>query len=212
MKSLTESMIKMYYKKELQKLKKRIKNYIVPIEYEKIEWISLNNRELYDFYNENYYDENNSEYIYWIDCCEKMPIGLTYLVFPPNSDNLNYFIGFIPNKDNKKTIIGCICYRKDYILRKGCDPVTIIETVEINYFYQGNGLLSLMLDSFTKWINKNQNIIVTDESISGQLCRVFEHIKDSLLKNGYFKNISLESNVDEEYIKKLSINNNRTNL
>ena len=62
-----------------------------------------------------------------------------------------------------------------------------------------------MLESFTKWINKNQNIIVTDESISGQLCRVFEHFKDSLLKSGYFKNISLESNVDEEYIKKLSI-------
>lgn len=212
MKSLTESMIKMYHKKELQKLKKRIKNYIVPIEYEKIEWISLNNVELYAFYNENYYDENNNEYIYWIDCYEKMPIGLTYLVFPPNSDNLNYFIGFISNKDNKKTIIGCICYRKDYILRKGCEPVTIIETVEINYFYQGNGLLSLMFDNFTKWINKNQNIIVTDESINGQLCRVFEHIKDSLLKSGYFKNISLESNVDEEYIKKLSINNNRTNL
>ena len=137
MNELTDKMKRCYSYHELIKLKENIKDYIVP--YEKIDWQVMDSYQMTKFMEENY-NCDKEDSIFWYDMSEKTPICMHYLVFPPYPKDMKFFVGTILNNVNKRTIIGCICY-KDVSLGKDCKIVTSIETIEINYFYQGKGLL-----------------------------------------------------------------------
>ena len=189
-------------KEQIIELKKRINDYIVPCDKNKITWQVFNYLQMQQFLNLNYYDNNNN-LIYWLDKGEETPIGMTFLTFPPYNEKIKFFIGTIDSHNGKKMIVGCICFFNHLQLAKNTDLVTSIETVEINYFYQGQGLLQIMLDEFSKIVLKNQNIIMTMESEMGKTCHVMNHLKESLLKVDFKKDIRFEDEIDDEYIKKL---------
>lgn len=198
MNELTDKMLKTYGYDELKELKERIRDYIVP--YDKIEWQMMDSYQMTEFMKENYNSDGNA--IYWYDNHDQMPIGLVYLVFPKYCKDLKFFVGTIPNRVNKRTIIGCICY-KDALISEDCDIVTSIETIEINYFYQGKGLLKEMLVEFSKIVNKKQNIIMTYESAKGKVCHIMNHLQEILRNNGFVNDIRFEDDMDDEYIDSL---------
>ena len=199
MNELTDKMKRCYSYHELIKLKENIKDYIVP--YEKIDWQVMDSYQMTKFMEENY-NCDKEDSIFWYDMSEKTPICMHYLVFPPYPKDIKFFVGTILNNVNKRTIIGCICY-KDVSLGKDCKIVTSIETIEINYFYQGKGLLKEMLNEFSKVVNRDQNIIMTQESAKGKICRIMSNLQTILRNNGFINDIRFEDNIDNEYIKSL---------
>ena len=153
------------------------------------------------FLNENYYKDGLNAN--WIIQDEIMPIGMYYLSNLSINNNLKYFIGVVKNTINKETIVGCIIYHDGLIINDKNELFTLIGTIEINYFYQGLGLLNRMLKNFLKIINKEQDVIMTNESNMGRICRVMNHLKKNFSDLGFKKNIYFEYEMDEIYSMKL---------
>lgn len=201
MKNLTDEMLKQYSYDELIELKNNIKKYIVPLWKKKIKWKILSSNEMEEFIKENYIV--NEDYVSWLDLGEESLLGMSLLPFPPYNKNLSFLIGTIKNKANKETLIGCIVFCKNFDFGINYDKLTFIEMVEINYFYQGHGLLKVMLNEFCKEIDKEQNIVMTIESSKGRLCRVMEHLKERLKNISFKKDIRFSLDVNDSYIKSL---------
>lgn len=200
MKELTDEMLKEYDKKGLKNLRENINNYIVNPDFNKIEWRVLNANEMEDFFYNNYY--MNEEFVSWFDLGENAPLGMCYLFFPPYDDGFKFFIGSIKNNINKETIVGCIIYKDNWQFNNENELFTLIETVEINYFYQGLGLLNIMFHNFGKKINKKQNVIMTNESYMGSICKVMNHLKNNLNILNFQKKICFEHEIEDSYNKK----------
>ena len=200
MKGLSPKMLSWYNSKELKKLSTMLTNYIVPVDKENIKWSIMKPMEMKEFFEKNY----GNDKVYWLDYYEKTPLGMTFLPFPPYSRSLKFFVGTIKNNLNLETIVGCIGFRDDCEICEDYELVTSIETVEINYFYQGMGLLNLMLSKFSEVINKDQNIIMTRESPMGKDCDILKHLKNNLTASGFNKDVRLEDDIDSEYLNKIS--------
>lgn len=196
MNELTDKMINDYSNEELIILKDNINNYIVPLNKKKIKWKVLKAFEMEQFINENYS-------ITWLDLGEESVFGMTLLPFPPYNDNLSFLVGTIKNKLNKETLVGCISYCNNFELGEKYNALTFIEIVEINYFYQGLGLLNIMLDKFCKVINQKQNIIMTMESSKGRICRIMKHLKTKLNMYSFKKDIRFQDDINDKYVKSL---------
>ena len=112
----------------------------------------------------------------------------------------------------KYTIIGVISYNDDVDIYYNREHVIDIETVEINYFYQGHGLLKVMMNEFVKNIDLSKNILITRESKSGEKHGVLRHLKDALNKVNYKRDIRFEHEIDKEYLDNLKRKNGKRKI
>lgn len=199
MRELTDQMLGDYTKEELITLKDNIANYIVNFNNEDIKWQIMNAIEIERFMYDNYYKDG--KFVSWNDLDINLPLGMFYLFFPPYAANFNFFIGTIKNKLNKETILGCIIYDEHFNPIGYNELFTCILTVEINYFYQGLGLLNVMFDNFCKVINKEQRIIMTIESMMGKRCQVMNHLKLNLNNYNFKKGTYFEYELEDKYFK-----------
>jgi len=194
-----------YYKyDELSKLKTWLNDYIVTIEKESIKWQVLSFDELQEFFKNNYYDNTSNEFVYWYESDDRLPIGMYFLTYPKRKRDIKYFVGTIKNNLNKETIIGCISYNDDCQIGENCDLVTSIEGVEINYFYRGQGLLKKLISEFSKVVDKNQNILVTNETPMGKKYQVMRHLQDGLMEHNFNADIRFEDEIDDAYLEKIT--------
>lgn len=171
-------------KKNLKLLKENILNYIIPLEKDKINYYVFTNEELNLFYKENYYINNmfvkgNNKYY-------NVPLGMHYLSLTLPS-NMKVFICSLPNNLNKETIIGSIIFNDNYSLNDR--NVFLIDTIEINYFYRGNGLLNLMYNEFVNRVNIDNDIMLTCLSQMGYAYEIDKKLALVLRKNKIDKNI-----------------------
>ena len=187
MKKLPIEVLDNYNKSELKKLKKYIKNYIVPLDINKIKYQILTNEELIKFYEENYYI--NYKFVEWHDNGFSNPLGMHFLSSNLPRD-MEVFMLTIPNKINRETIIGSIIYSDKYVTSLG-EIIFLIDTVEINYFYRNKGLLDIMYDEFIKRNNVDRDIILTCLTQMGYRCGVDKHLSKILKKNNIDKNVIL---------------------
>ena len=204
MRNLKDEILKGYNVRELLLLSERLINYIVPFSNSDIKWEVLDGFNMQRFFDENYYDAKKDDYVYWIDNFDKLPLGLYYLDFYQETSDSLYLVGSITNNISKRTIIGVICFRNDWLIGNNTNPVNFIDYVEINYFYQQHGLLDIMLKELSKYLLKNQALIVTEESRMGRVCHMMDHIKKVMRENNYDNDILFEYEINHEYIKKLT--------
>lgn len=197
-------------KKNLSNLKTNIENYIVPLE--NVKWIVIDGYSLEKFIELNY--SNGNRKVSWHEnfpelfkelertYYEVLPLGMHYLTFTPPHFR-KYLIGIVPNRVDKYTIIGAISYDDNQDIYYDRETVICIETVEINYFYQGQGLLGRMMDQFVQRIDLSKRILLTRESKEGKKHGVLKHLKDSLNKVGYQGDVRFEHEIDDEYLNSL---------
>jgi len=171
-------------------LKKWHDNYIVPLNKDEISWLDLNSEELQRFLNDNYYDNECNNYVGWYDSFIYGVFGMRYLGFGNIIPGFNYLIGIIPNNINKFTIVASLCYCKDYIFELGqVNGVNWIQTVETNYFYKNNGLFKMISEVIPKSIDFSKDLIMSEESIEGFNCHIFDRIKNELINCGFEKEV-----------------------
>ena len=165
------------------------KEYIDNIDLTKIEWINLNNQQLLDFYEENYLDKKEWQYVGNMDTWGT-PLGLRYLSFRPENKNYNYLLGMVKNNLDKKTIVAAMIYEPNYFIFKTQEiPVTFICTIETNIYFRNKGLSQQLCEQILNFINPSQHIIVTRETDMGKQCNMLNRLKESLLKNGFDKTV-----------------------
>lgn len=165
------------------------KEYIDNIDLTKIEWINLNNQQLLDFYEENYLDKKEWQYVGNMDTWGT-PLGLRYLSFRPENKNYNYLLGMVKNNLDKKTIVSAMIYEPNYFIFKNQEiPVTFICTIETSIYFRNKGLSKQLCDQILNFINPSHHIIVTRETDMGKKCNVLNKLKESLLRNGFDKTI-----------------------
>ena len=165
------------------------KDYIDNLDLNKIEWVNLNNQQLLDFYEENYLDKKEWQYVGNMDTWG-IPLGLRYLSFRPENKNYNYLLGLVNNNVDKKTIVAAMVYVPNYfIFTKQEIPVTFICTIETNLYFRNKGLSKQLCDQILNFINPSQHIIVTRETDMGKKYNMLNRLKESLLKKGFDKNI-----------------------
>lgn len=182
MKELPNNILKCSCEYKLFNLKNDIVNYMIQFSYDNIVWKSLTNNEMKMFLTNNYY--RNNKFITWDD---DTILGMHYLHWHLYTDK--YFIGMIKNNINKETIVGCISY---FDFHEIYGNINYISTVEINYFYQGMGLLDKMYENFVKELNFNKNVMITSESLIGRKCHVINNLTKVLRKNGYNGDIVID--------------------
>lgn len=187
MKKLPIEVLDNYNKSELKKLKKYIKDYIVPLDINKIRYQVLTNEELTKFYKENYYI--NYKFVEWNNNGFYNPLGMYFLSLNLPRD-MKVFMLTLPNKINKETIIGSIIYSDNFKTSLE-EQIFLIDTIEINYFYRNKGLLDIMYNEFIKSNNINKDIILTCLSQMGYTCHVDKHLSKMLKKNNIDKNVIL---------------------
>ncbi len=195
MKKLPIEVLDNYNKFELKKLKKYIKDYIVPLDINKIKYQILTNEELTEFYEENYYI--NFKFVEWYNNGYYNPLGMHFLSINLPRD-MKVFMLTIPNKINRETIIGSIIYSDNFKTSLE-EQIFLIDTIEINYFYRNKGLLDIMYNEFIKSNNINKDIILTCLSQMGHTCHVDKHLSKMLKKNNIDKNVILYD--EYKYIK-----------
>ena len=182
MRELPDDIIKNYSKFKLLNLEKNLVNYIVDFKLEDISWRSLTKEEMEIFLLDNYCVDNN--YHTWDN---GSILGMHYLQWYLYTDK--YFIGTVKNNIGKETIVGCISY---FNYHKIYGNVNYISTVEINYFYQGMGLLNEMYKNFINELDFDKDIMITNESMIGRERHVINNLEKTLKKVKYDKNIIID--------------------
>ncbi|MBR6690625.1 MAG: hypothetical protein IKL65_04780 [Bacilli bacterium] len=165
------------------------KDYIDNLDLNEIEWVNLNKQQLLDFYEENYLDKKEWQYVSNMDTWG-IPLGLRYLSFRPENKNYNYLLGLVKNNVDKKTIVAAMIYVPNYFVFTNQDiPVTFICTIETNLYFRNKGLSKQLCDQILNFINPSQHIIVTRETDMGKKYNVLNILKETLFKNGFDKTI-----------------------
>lgn len=165
------------------------KDYIDNLDLTKIEWINLNNQQLMSFYEENYLDRKEWQYVsnrdFW-----GYPLGLKYLSFQTQNPKYNFLLGLVKNNINKKTIIAAMIYEPEYFIFKNQEiPATFICTIETNSYFRNKGVCKQLCNEILNFINPSQPIIVTKETDMGKNYNVLNLLKETLFKNGFDKTI-----------------------
>ena len=182
-------------------------NYIESIDINNIEYISLNNDELMDFYLKNYYDSNNKlvAFSYNNDLNWNSPIGMYYLNFE-KMPGMKYILGIVNNNIGKKTIVSCLVYCDEYKMFSNLSEyITYLSTVETNIYFRNMGLYYNLINNSFRFMNPNQHILISEISNMEKNCHVFDSFVKIFRSNGFLMDISNESdNFDiNEYYKKI---------
>ena len=171
------------------------KNYIEGIDISNIKYINLTNDELMNFYIENYYDNKNIIIAGIYDDSKNIinPIGMYYLNFE-NMPGMKYILGIVNNNINKKTIVSALVYCDEYKMfsnQKGY--ITYLSTVETNKYFRNRGLYRDLINNSFKFINPNQNILISEISNMGKRCKVYNSFVQIFSDKGFEMNISNEN-------------------
>ena len=183
----------------MKKTDKWINDYIKNIDLKKIEWIKLNCDELNYFFEQNYLDKNDWEYVCDEDANNIYPtlLGMSYLNVD-NSSNVkdyNFLLGVVNNNINKKTVVCATIYLDEYFMFEEQEvPVTYISSMEVNSYFRNRGLYKKMCEVLINFINPNQHIITTKESKLGIKYNTFNILKNTLVSNGFEKSIFEDNN------------------
>ena len=188
-----------------QKHKKWYNKYIEGVKLSEVEWKKFNFNELMCFLHQNYYDEEYESFVMVRDESNNfLPIGMTYLSFNKLDTRDEYLVGLVPNNQGLKTIVACIIFKSKCLLEHdSIKPVTYIETVEVNKYFQRNGLFNQMISILPQFIDNNQNILLTPDAGMGRIVGVNEKIKRILTEQGFVSDIRDEYKIDEEYLTSL---------
>ena len=171
------------------------KNYIEGIDISKIEYINLTNNELMKFYMDNYYDNKNGTLAETYDDSLgwSSPIGMYYLNFM-SMPGMKYVLGVVNNNINKKTIVSALVYCDEYkISSTQSGYITYLSTVETNMYFRNRGLHSELINNSFRFINPNQNILISEISNMGKTCHIFNTFVKIFRNNGFVMDISNES-------------------
>ena len=183
----------------MQNMNRFIKDYIENVDLERIKWIKLNSKELDSFFEENYLDKKNWEYILDDNASNLFPtiLGMNYLnLDDPNNNKLSSFlIGIVDNNIDKKTVICATIYKEKYYIYNDQEvPVTYITTMEVNSYFRNKGVYKKMCEALIDFINPYQHIVTTKESQMGIKCNTFETLKRILISNGFKNRIFQDNN------------------
>jgi len=171
---------------------KWINNYIDGINLDEIEWLCLNIDGLNKFYEDNYLDRDIWQYV--VDNNKNgfycSPIGLRYLKIDNNDFNSKFLIGVVNNNINKKTIVGVMIYLDSYYMfNEQSEPLTYISSIEVNSFFWNRGIFKKICEESIRFINLEQNIILSNESEMGRIRNVGKVFREILIRNGFKGNI-----------------------
>ena len=171
------------------------KNYIEGIDISNIKYINLTNDELMNFYIDNYYDNKNIIIAGIYDDSRNIinPIGMYYLNFE-NMPGMKYILGIVNNNINKKTIVSALVYCDEYKMfsnQKGY--ITYLSTVETNKYFRNRGLYRDLINNSFKFINPNQNILISEISNMGKKFKVYNSFVQIFSDKGFEMNISNEN-------------------
>ena len=119
-----------------------------------------------------------------------MPLGLYYLSFKFINNDYSFLLGIVNNRIGKKTIVANIMYLENEFLFSGqINPCTYISSVEVNAYFQNQGIYKKMCEAFIQYVDYDQHIVVSRESEMGKKCRVFDTLKTTLITNGFQKKV-----------------------
>lgn len=165
------------------------KQYIEDLDLTKIEWVNLNNEQLMNFYNENYLDKEDWQYVSNQDSWGT-PFGLRYLSFRNQNLNYSFLLGLVKNNIDKKTIVAAMIYIDKYFLFKSQEvPITFICTIETNSYFRNKGIYKQLCNQILNFINSSQHIVITSQTDMGKKCNVLNILKETIFKNGFDKTI-----------------------
>lgn len=190
-------------KEEINRLKKWLSDYIVPLDKNEITWLQLDYKELSEFINNNYLDNGN--YVGWYNSMLYNVLGMKYLAYSNIVPGYSYLIAVIPNNLGKKTIIACLCYekkRKWSMLQE--KPVNSIQMIETNQFYRKQGIFNALVAKVIDCLDLSLDLVVTDEYDDGLSCHTVSRLKNILSKQGYDKEILTRSEYDEKRKKNIN--------
>lgn len=176
-----------YSVEQLLNVRKWLEQYMVPLDKEKmneqIVWLKLSGDQLFQFLMENYVDNNKQ--VMWNINWLPTALGTRYINFL-HSAGFKYLIGVIPNKVGKKTIVACLCYQNDKICSISQEkPVNYIQTIEVNAFYQRQGLFKLLASKIKDVIDLDKDLVITDEADDGIKFHTTSRIANILKEQGY---------------------------
>ena len=187
------------------------KNYIEGANISDIRYLKLSDDELKEFYNKNDYIPREGYFTLaddgtfgWV-----APRGMHYLSFD-NMYGMKYIVGVADNSASKETIISALAYIDDYkLFNEQSKFITYFSTVETNVYFRGMGLFKDLIRNPYEFINPNQNILISSESVMGKRCNVYRNIIDIYRNMGFMMDIRSDSDdFDEnEYYEFLKKNN-----
>ncbi len=136
------------------------------------------------------------------------PIGMYYLNFE-SMPGMKYVLGIVDNNIKKKTIVSALVYCDEYkIFSNQKEYITYLSTVETNTYFRNRGLYyDLIINSF-KYINHNQNILISEISNMGKKYHVYDSFIQIFRSKGFTMNISNESEEFDEVLYFENLNNN----
>ena len=187
----------------MRNIDKWVRDYIDNIDISNIEWIKLNCEELDDFFEENYLDRVEWEYVLDEDANSLFPIllGLSYLTLnnPRSELSYNFLLGVVNNNIGKKTIVSDIIYLDEYfIFGNQTIPFTYIASVEVNTYFRNMGITRKMYGAFFQIVRPNQHILTSMLSDMGKRYNLLEITKQVALEKGFDKQI-IENNYNLNY-------------
>ena len=187
----------------MRNIDKWVRDYIDNIDISNIEWIKLNCEELDDFFEENYLDRVEWEYVLDEDANSLFPIllGLSYLTLnnPRSELSYNFLLGVVNNNIGKKTIVSDIIYLDEYfIFGNQTIPFTYIASVEVNTYFRNRGITRKMYGAFFQIVRPNQHVLTSMLSDMGKRYNLLEITKQVALENGFDKQI-IENNYNLNY-------------
>lgn len=198
-------MEKVVSERNSQKFDKWFKGYVEGVNLENIEWVKLNYDQLMKFYYKYYFDDDYEEFVMSRGEDDSfLPFGMTYLPINPGTSRDEYILGLCDNQSGTKTIVACMIFDPSYNLdREVVESVTYIKTIETNTFFQKKGVFNKMINEILKFINKDQNILTTHESVRGRVVHVLEKMRNAVTKQGFTGDVRSEYEINEEYLDSL---------
>ena len=183
----------------MQQSDKWQKQYIAEIDLKKIQWLSLTEEKYFDFLKENYFDEEQLQYV----SNGEVPFGMHYIGFGSNTDDCQYLLGIVPNKINKKTIVAaCMYYKSYYLFIDQSYPFTYISTIETNEFFRSRGLCRQLCEEISHILNDKTILLCSAESQDGKKHHVLQILKDSIKKEGLTIPILSDKDIEEKSYQK----------
>jgi len=178
------------------------KDFIEEVDLSNIKWVKLNSEELLNFYNENYFDKESN--------CLALSTKQNSMVVSPfgleltsySSDKVcqefTHLLGIAPNKKGTYTIVSKVKMHENYKYIYDIDDCIFIDYIEVNKFFKQRGIYKFTVQSLTKFIDLNKNIVLTNETEEGQMCRVQEWFRKILNVNNFTGIVKTEDDIVKE--------------
>ena len=187
----------------MRNIDKWVRDYTMNVDISNIEWIKLNGKELGNFFEENYLDKEEWEYVLDEDANSLFPtpLGLSYLTLndPQSELPYNFLLGIVDNNIGKKTIVSDIIYLDEYfIFGDQIEPLTYIASVEVNSYFRNRGIARKMYSAFFDVARPNQHVLTSMLSDMGKRYNLLELTKQVALEKGLKKQI-FENNHNLNY-------------